>query len=339
MTRPEDRNTPPMNVHSLQEALEDQAIDQLVQLQSGSATEADFAAFSDWRQQSPAHEAAAREAEALWQDIGHTHTAHRYQLEQLNTQEAADDTPESRPTPAGKKRWLVLPLAASLCALAVSLQYFPLATVYADYSTGTGEQQQVELADGSRILLNSATALSVELQADARHITLHSGEALFDVQRDSARPFIVHSAGSETRVLGTQFSVHQQAETRVTVQEGRVELRAHAGADQVRTLTANQQASTDGQHLSPVSTVDSQQLLAWQRGRLIVSQQPLAAVVEQLQRYLPGRVLITDPQLAQQPVSGIFDLTRPDQLLDTLQQSLDLQLIRLPLLTLVRPQP
>lgn len=317
-----------MKLSSLQDALEDQAIELMVQLHSDEASASDLRAFNDWRRLTPNHEAAARAAEQLWQELGHTRSAHLHAL-------------EKQVGPARKKpriwRWAALPIAATLCAIAITLQYMPVATLYADYSTQTGEQRQIELADGTRVLLNSATALSVDLQSDMRRVTLHAGEALFEVSHNPQRPFIVTSQQSETRVLGTTFSVRQQNGTQVTVQEGRVLLRHRNQPIPSHTLHADQQAHLEGYRLSPVSTVSSKQQLAWQRGKLIINQQPLADVAQELQRYLPGRILITDPALASQQVSGIFDLKKPDQLLDTLQQSLDLQLTRLPLLTLVSP--
>lgn len=318
-----------MNVSSLQDALEDQAIELMVQLRSGDAAASDFRAFDDWRRLSPQHESAALAAEQLWQDVGYTHSAHQHQLEKL---------PPSEPEKRRRWGWLAMPIAASLCALAITLQYMPLATAYADYSTQVGEQRQIELEDGTRILLNSATALSVDLQPERRQITLHSGEALFDVAHNPNRPFVVISHDSETRVLGTVFSVRQQAETTVTVEEGRVVLRNHSQPVPAHTLLPNQQASLHKYQLSPISTVDSQQQLAWQRGKLIVDQQPLSDVVRELQRYLPGRILITDSILGAQKVSGIFNLKRPDQLLSTLQQSLDVELIQLPLVALIQPK-
>lgn len=329
MSQPHHSTTPPLNVTSLQDALEEHAIDQLVTLHADGATPIARQAFTRWRQQSPAHEAAAHAAEQLWQDIGQTHQAHQQQLSKL-TQPA--------PTRHRSLRWLTGTLAASLCVFAVSLQYIPLASYYADYSTHTSEQRQIRLPDGSVIYLNSATALSVEMQPAQRRITLHNGEALFRVTPDAARPFIVTSADSETRVLGTTFSVRQQGDTsQITVQEGKVELRDRTQPGLSQSLTANQQSSLTNHTLSPAQPVNSHQLLAWQRGRLIFNQQPLAEVVTELQRHLPGRILITDRQLAAQQVSGIFNLQQPDSLLHTLQQSLEVDLIQLPLLTLILP--
>ena len=63
-----------MTSHSKQKhadvALSDEAIDWLVVLSSGRATQEDHAAFNEWRQTSPAHELAAREAETIWHGLG-----------------------------------------------------------------------------------------------------------------------------------------------------------------------------------------------------------------------------------------------------------------------------
>jgi len=312
-----------------QHALEDEAIDRWVQLHSGNAGEAEKQAFEHWRQQSPAHEAAAREAEQLWQDIGQTHTAHLQQAEPLKTKV----TPLLR-----ARRWLALPIAACLCAIVITLQYLPMAGIYADYTTQVGEQRQIDLPDGSRIYLNSATALSVDYQANERRIELHSGEALFNVTKNPTRPFIVSANGSESRVLGTTFNVRTGKDTTVTVTEGRVRLQDARYPNQQRTLNANQQARFSAGQLSDIDRIEAAQQTAWHRGRLIFTHTPLSEVVAELARYQPGTILIMDEKLSHQRISGVFDLKQPDKLLTTLQHSLSVELIELPWLTLIHPR-
>ncbi|MFX9169461.1 FecR domain-containing protein, partial [Acinetobacter baumannii] len=88
-----------------------------------------------------------------------------------------------------RRRWLAgggLALAAGLAGLSLT----PLATrLRADHATGVGERRDLALADGSHVLLNTDSALSVDYTADRRGVALQRGEAFFAVARDPARPF------------------------------------------------------------------------------------------------------------------------------------------------------
>nr|WP_068892050.1 FecR family protein [Pedobacter panaciterrae] len=72
-----------------------------------------------------------------------------------------------------------------------------------------GKMKLIELADGTRIWLNSATKFGYPKQFSSklREVTLLEGEAFFDVAHEKNRPFIVHSKGLNTQVLGTSFNI------------------------------------------------------------------------------------------------------------------------------------
>ncbi|MCZ9336070.1 FecR family protein, partial [Klebsiella pneumoniae] len=75
--------------------------------------------------------------------------------------------------------------------------------------------------------LNTASALSIRYSESERALMLEAGEALFQVAKDTARPFIVRAGAGETQALGTVFAVRRSGEdVRVVVAEGRVMVRA-----------------------------------------------------------------------------------------------------------------
>jgi len=76
-----------------------------------------------------------------------------------------------------------------------------------DYATAKGERRSVRLEDGSLIVLNAASKVRVRYSRGRRDIALLRGEALFDVAKDAARPFVVRSEGLDVRAVGTSFSV------------------------------------------------------------------------------------------------------------------------------------
>lgn len=304
-------------------ALSDQAIERLVQLHSGHAGGVERMEFLRWRAQSPAHERAACEAEALWGALPETAHAERYRQR------------AHRP-----RRWLALAAAACVAAIAVAVALpEPLAGLYADFATRTGERRLLELADGSRVWLNSDSALSVDFSTGQRRLRLHSGEALFEVAKDPTRPFIVQAKGGEVRAVGTRFDVDSRGpQVRVEVSEGVVQVDS-AGSPPVR-LTAGERLSyRESLAPEPVQPLDLSSASAWQRGKLIFNQRPLGEVLDELERYLPGRIVLTEGALRQHKVSGVFDLQEPDALLKTLERLQPVKVTHLPWLVLIRPAP
>lgn len=303
--------------------LSDEAIERLVQLHSGSADAAERMDFLRWRAQSPEHERAAREAEAVWGALPETRSAERYRRRTRRT-----------------RRLLALAAAACVAAIAVTIALpEPLAGLYSDYATRTGERRMIELADGSRVWLNSDSALSVDFSAAARNLHLHSGEALFEVAKDPARPFVVQAKGGAVRAVGTRFDVDSRGpQVRVEVSEGVVQVDS-AGSQPVR-LSAGERLSY-GERVAPepAQPLDLSSASAWQRGKLIFNQRPLGEVLDELERYLPGRIVLTDRALRQHKVSGVFDLDDPGALLKTLERLQPVKVTHLPWLVLIRPSP
>ncbi|MFJ4345348.1 FecR family protein [Pseudomonas sp. NPDC089401] len=93
------------------------------------------------------------------------------------------------------------------------------------YATGIAEQLTVELADGSQLTLDADTRLLVRFTRQERHLVLLHGRAIFGVQRDSQRPFLVEAGLARVRVLGTRFVVERLPEqVQVSVEHGRVQV-------------------------------------------------------------------------------------------------------------------
>ena len=328
--------------------LGDEAIERLVHLRSGRATEADRAAFAAWRRRSPAHDAAAREAESLWHDLAETPTAAAHS--EARAREETGGSPDRSscgPTERYRARLarravLTGGLAASAAAIVVgSGAIGPVSGVFADYATRVGARREVALPDGSTAVLNSATALSLAYSPGERRLVLHAGEALFDVAADAARPFVVAAASGEIRALGTVFSVRHESDTiRVMVSEGTVEVRSEGGRGDPKQVAARQQTTFDTQGIAAPTSLDVAAATAWVRGKLIFNKRPLAEVVAELERYQAGRIVILDKKLESLEVSGVFDLGDPDggpgAALGTLERILRVRVVRLPLLTLIR---
>jgi len=81
--------------------------------------------------------------------------------------------------------------------------------------------------------------------------------------------------------------------------------------------------------MGPVEPADLHLATAWQRGKLIFEATPLAMVIDEINRYWPGRVVLLSHILAHHPVSGVFDLDRWDSAVTTIAQTLPATAVRL----------
>lgn len=125
--------------------------------------------------------------------------------------------------------WRIASIAASLLLFLGGTLAAYFWTQRGLYITGPGEERTVTLADASRIELNARTRVRVAFTSRAREIQLLEGQALFQVAKDKARPFIVHSGVAIVRAVGTEFDVYRKdSGTTVTVLEGRVAVYASA---------------------------------------------------------------------------------------------------------------
>jgi transmembrane sensor len=190
----------------------------------------------------------------------------------------------------------------------------------ADYRSGVGETRALTLSDGTRVWLNSASALNVDLQHDRRLLQLVEGEVLIETAADP-RPMLVQSKHGQMRPLGTRFSVLQQEQqTVLSVFEGAVQVNSSAIAH------AGEQVQFDDQHISAASPADSARQ-SWRDGILLANDMPLSAFIEELARYRHGHLGVA-PEVANLRVMGTFPLHDTEQTLAMLQNVLPIQIRR-----------
>lgn len=299
-------------------SLSDEAIDWVVRLHSGTASEPDRAGFSAWRAQSAGHEAAAAEAEALWNGLGTAGGQVRSGAGRLG------------------RRALMLGGGVALLGLAATGTPQLRRRLMADHATGVGETREITLPDGSRAALNSSTALALDYSASLRRVRLLEGQALFTVQPDTARPFQVAAGEGWSRAVGTAFDVDMRAESvAVTVVEGRVAVGLDGSAAPSVLLGADEAVRYGRGGVAAPQQVDAAMATAWRRGKLIFNRRPLEDVVSELQRHTHSRILIAGSGLKALEVTGVFDLNDPSGVLDTIEQTLPVRVLRLPLASII----
>ena len=257
------------------------------------ATDADdlFAQASGWyyRLQAEDLSASEREAFAAWLALGPDQT--QAWGEVLNLLGALRE-PARQIRQAQRARWNRPRIRVWASAAAVLLMVGLLANSpwpdrwRADYVTTTGETLSIALVDGSQLQLNTDTAVQVELGHGERRVRLLRGEAWFDVSADTARPFVIRSGDGWVKVVGTRFSVARQGDqTRVRVAQGKVQVSADSTHSVL--LEPGRGVEYSGVHLGAVHGFDGAAEFAWRQRQLVFRQQPLAEVVDELNRYWP----------------------------------------------------
>jgi transmembrane sensor len=226
-----------------------------------------------------------------------------------------------------RKALLLAALAASLVAAAIAVWLLPGGT--REYQTAFGEQRSVLLDDGSRVTLNTASKIEVDLRKDRRRIHLARGEALFDVAHDVKRPFDVQAGNTVLRAVGTQFNVELRPnDTTVTVVEGRVavvpqtkvadSLLENYPSPNIPTptaplilaaeerLTITRSGPGTPQHVTNMATATS-----WTQHQLVFESRPLSEVAAEFNRYNRARIEIDSAELQGQAVTGVFQSNDP----------------------------
>jgi transmembrane sensor len=197
------------------------------------------------------------------------------------------------------------------------------------FSTGKGETKVIALKDGSVVTLNTASEIAVSYTDSQRSVELIRGEALFDVAKNKARPFVVAAGDTNVRVVGTSFTVRhlETAPVQVLVREGIVEVfKPAAGLAPVR-ITANDMAEAGGVageiavRAMPEPQVHRQ--MAWQSGQIAFEGETLSQAAAEFSRYSDTRIVVVDPGLAREEIAGLFKATDPVGFAKTIAISLN----------------
>lgn len=156
--------------------------------------------------------------------------------------------------------------------------------VYNTITVPRGGEYKLALSDGSIIWLNSESELTypVNFGRDKREITL-TGEAFFEVQKDTTRPFIVRTNQFAIRVTGTRFNVRNYARetASATLAEGSIQLEEN---NRVTPLRPGQQASwVEGE--VQVKEIDIEEAIAWRYGAFCFKQRRLESLLDEIARW------------------------------------------------------
>jgi transmembrane sensor len=316
--------------------IEAEACGWIAQFDGRIPSPADLDAFREWINQSPQHREEIKRLAGLWSEMNVlTELA-------LYTHRSGVVSRSRSPTPAA-----AVAIASVILIMAVAVLHFgralrgPVAGV--DYATAVGEQRSLSLADGSKVVLNTDSAIQVIYSSQGRTINLLRGEGYFKVAADARRPFVVNAGRNAVRALGTAFSIQlRKQDVEVTVTEGAVEVVAttqvsRSGTprrpeEQRRLLEVRAgQAATVGQQVEALEIVKPQEIdhkLSWRAGILSFSGETLVQVIAEVSRYTPVEIVITDPSIRDMRVGGSLRIGEPDAMLEALETSFGVRVKR-----------
>ncbi len=158
-----------------------------------------------------------------------------------------------------------------------------------------GGEFALELADGTRVWLNSESTLKypVHFTGDLRKVEM-TGEGYFEVAKNAGKPFVVAVNGVNVRVLGTSFNVSAYSEKVVTtLVEGKVQLQR--GADSV-TLIPNQQGIWQNGKLGfEVKQVEARNYSLWREGIFYFEDTDLETILDVMARWYNVNIFYVNP--------------------------------------------
>lgn len=191
-----------------------------------------------------------------------------------------------------------------------------------------GKIQAIRLPDSSKVWLNAASTIrySPDFGKSSREVYLE-GEGYFDVTKDDAHPFLVHSGPLTTTVLGTRFDVKSfpgEPQAEVSVISGKVSV-----GDSTRVLdvlTAARQLKADARTgKSTTVTIDTSEIVGWRQGRLQFSGETMEEIAASLGRWYNVEFVFANPETLHRRYYLNFDNTISlQQMLTALEETTDL---------------
>jgi len=289
-----------------------------VRLHSGRATRADADAFREWATHSTAHAQAWREVMRTWsaldpllaeEAVRQASRAGAFSLRGLSSALTLH-SPGRRAFLGGA---VAASVAAGVMAIDPPLGLWPsVGDLTADYGTATGEQRQVALAQGVSVRMNTQTFVNrIGAGASARGMVLVAGEA--EIIANGAGDFLVESGGGRLVARAARVNIrHTGPQVCVTCLEGRVTVSVNG---EQRSLEAGRQVTYDKVGLQEVVRADEASVSTWRTGVLSFDRMPLAEVIDEINRYRPGKVFLRNEELGRTLVRMQLNLRSIDNAL------------------------
>ncbi len=283
--------------------------------------------FAAWRSADPRHDAALERAARIMGRLA--------ELAPQTNFAPVVALATSKPRHARRLAWSALGLAAAAAVVLVGLRWRTellsarAATASVAVADDTSVQRCVALNDGSIVDLNVGARMETHFDAQARRVTLTTGEAHFQVAHQSNRPFLVQVGRVTVRAVGTAFTVRiVDDRVDVIVTDGVVAVeRAEASAPAVRAgERARITLGTDDEsvQVDAIAPAAMQAELAWQERTKVFRDVPLREIVNQMNRRNRTQVKLADRETGDRAFGGVVALDRVELFVNLLVQEGDI---------------
>lgn len=323
---PSTGKAPDRNYKTREKRVREQAVNWLVLLNGEPSNEELQLAFERWRAEDPVHAEIFARAQRAVGDAT------------LLIRREPEFAERAVQAPANRRKTFASLAAVLIVGIGAFLALDGAMWMRADVIAGKGERPTLRLDDGSTLQLNAQSAIAYDFTPGERRIVLLRGEVFVQVATDRSRPFVVEAGAGTTTALGTAFDVNLTDDgASVTVLEHAVSVATDRATSPSR-VEINQQVSYNHEgRLGDIKPVDPLLATAWRDGRLVFDGRTIASVVEEIGRYIPGKILIADAAVGARRVSGSFDLSDPVRALQGLAEAFDIKVTRIgPYVTILR---
>lgn len=260
--------------------------------------------FEAWLMSNPEHASEYAAFDDLWADL--ESTPRLQAISRVMTQKQNNTQRRLRASALS-----VLAIIASAITAHQTWMHWPQYQL----EIAAGPIRQIDLPDGSEIVIDSASRATVRYTRSERYVELQSGDAIFDVAHDAQRPFKVDGGAAHITVLGTRFAVTRfDDSTRVSVERGRVSVESDAVSPGLL-LTAGQVGELDSASVLRLSDKRAEDAFAFEHGSLVFDSATLTEIAQILSRYRSEPVRAASALKAEPRVTGVVQVQDIDSFL------------------------
>lgn len=221
-------------------------------------------------------------------------------------------------------RWaaiFILPIATAFSAYLLTTNHFEKDPSSVTITAGKGEKAEITFSDGSQAWLNSESSISFEAKFNQKERNIFlTGEAYFEVEKDTKRPFTVKTKEMDIQVMGTSFNVNAYDDDQLSssvILEGQVKVTAHSGGEYI--LGKNQRAIYNkANHILSADSVYASDFTEWKNGSLYFQNRSFEDIANTLSRVFNVDINFTSEELRSIRFSGTLGSSSIRNTLDIL---------------------
>ncbi|MDQ8006616.1 MAG: FecR domain-containing protein [Pedobacter sp.] len=159
-------------------------------------------------------------------------------------------------------------------------------------STPAGGKFSVVLSDGSKVWLNATSSIKfpAAFAKDERRVEI-KGEAYFEIEKDSSRPFYVKNGSSEIKVLGTHFNVMaypDEYRSELTLLEGSVQFTKSGNSELLK--PGKQILYTETSTETKQRDANIEEVMAWKNDLFVFNDTNIDEIMKELMRWYDVKI-------------------------------------------------